>query len=301
MKVYYTRTQYSPWTIHDLFNELSIYLNTKYKCSIHTQVGGHVYIPEINYYIGDCELVIYDEINDNLKIISYSETKTSLIDILKQRNKLGDILIILHNLSWKDHITEIGNFKIQNTTFYPFSPKLNYNYFYNLRQLKKHFELIDKIFFRTTTGRGDEIKLSTLGLTNELFDPLPFENYLELAINYKVGLSIPTSNYELCHRDFDYMAIGLPLMRLELMGTYNPQIIPNFHYIAVSRDNLSYDNYLDLKGGDNYIDAYRNRFLEIKNDTEFLHFIQQNAKEYYDTYCSPTNKLKLILNKLEII
>jgi len=300
--VFYTRKENSLWTLHDLFNELSLYLQNSYNATINTQFGGHIYVELFNYNVGDCEIIIYNHENDSLKIISFSEIKTDVIDILKTRNNPNDILIVLHNLSWGNHLTDLDNykFKLKPTTFYPFSPKINYHFFYNTRKLKKENDLIDKMFLRTTTGRGDEYKLSSIGLINELFPGLPFEEYLEKAICYKVGLSIPTSTYELCHRDFDYMSIGLPLMRLELIGNYYPKLLPNYHYISINRNSLSTDNYSALVGGDAYIEAYKNKFYEIKNNIDFLNFISKNAFDYYNKYCSPHNRLKHILNLLEI-
>lgn len=301
-KIYYTRKEHGLWTIHDLFNELSFYLNKNYGAQTITQFGGHVHVTEFDYHIGDCEIIIYDDLSDTLKVISFSETKTQVIDILKKRDNPNDILILLHHLSWGLHLLDLKNYKFtcEITTFYPFSPKLNYQYFYNLRKLKKDEELIDKMFFHTTTGRGDQKKLSEIGLINEPFSPKPFDEYLELSINYKVGLSIPTGNYELCHRDFDCMAVGLPLLRLELVGDYNPTLIPDYHYISVPRSNVGNNNYQALVGGDNYINEYRKKFMEVKDNTDFLNFVSNNAHTYYKENSSSEMKLTKILKKLNI-
>lgn len=300
--IFYTRKENSLWTLHDIFNELSLFLQEYHNGKINAKLGGHTYINIFDYNIGDCEIAIYNQSKDILKIISFSETKTDIIDILKNRNNPNDLLIILHNLSWGHHLTDINNykFKLKNTTFYPFSPKINYNFYYNLRQLKNYDHLIDKMFLRTTTGRGDEYRLSEMGLINELFPPITCEKYLEKAISYKAGLSIPTATYEICHRDFDYMAIGLPLIRLELIGNYYPKLVPNYHYISIDRTHLSIDNYKALVGGDEYVKAYKDKFYEIKDNINLLKFISKNAFEYYNTYCSPQNRLKHLLNLLEI-
>jgi hypothetical protein len=301
-KIYYTRKEHSLWTIHDLFNELSLYLNENYNSEIITQFGGHVYVKEFDYHIGDCEIILYDEINDILKVVSYSETKTSVIDIIKKRNNKNDTIVVLHQPNWGGHLSglEKFNFTLKQTTFYPFSPKVNYEYFYHIRKLKKQENLIDKIFFKTTTGRGDEQKLIESGLINLPFNPIPFEEYLEMSINYKIGLSISGSGYELCHRDFDCMSVGLPLMRLELIGKYEPELIPNYHYISINRGELGNDVFMDLKGGDKYIELYKKRFMEVKDDYKFLNFISKNAFDYFKENSSPENRLRKLLNILNI-
>lgn len=65
------------------------------------------------------------------------------------------------------------------------------------------------------------------------------DQYLEMAIKYKVGLGI-SSLAELCYRDIEYMAVGIPMIRLEYVTKTNPPLIPNFHYIAVDRKNIIY-------------------------------------------------------------
>lgn len=303
IKIYYTTTEYEPWTIHDLFNELSAFFKKGYNASTITKFGGHTYIPQFDYSIGDCEIFIYNEEKDILNVISFSETKTKVLDILYKRNNSNDILIVLHQLGWGLNSQNKSSYKFQikKTSFYPFSPKINYSYYYNLKQLINHSNTIEKMFLKTTTGRGDEKKLAELGYINDSFPPMQINDYLNLAITYRVGLSISGGAYELCHRDFDYMAIGLPLLRLELIDTYDPILKPNYHYIAVNRNTLPKDTYLDLRGGDNYISAYWNRFIEIKNDYDFLQFISDNARIYYENFASPNIKIKPILNKLNIV
>jgi hypothetical protein len=301
-KIYYTRKEHNLWTIHDLFNELSLYLKDNNNSEIITQFGGHVHIKEFDYHIGDCEILIYDEINDGIKILSFSESKTDIIDILKKRNNKNDLIVILHQSNWGDHLLNIENFNftLKQTTFYPFSPKVNYEYYYHNRRLQNKEDLIDKMFFKTTTGRGDEQKLSEIGLINEPFPDTPFDKYLEMSIKYKIGLSISGGGYELCHRDFDCMSVGLPLLRLELIGNYEPKLIPNYHYISIDRDDVDRDTFMDLRGGENYIELYRKRFMEVKDDYEYLNFISKNAFTYYKENLSPENRLKKILNILKI-
>ena len=56
----------------------------------------------------------------------------------------------------------------------------------------------------------------------------------------------------------------------------------------------------DRIGGEAYIEAYKKRFFEVKDDKEFLDFIIKNAREYYINYCSPQNRINHIVNRLEL-
>jgi hypothetical protein len=298
--VYITYTQYSPWALQDLISELGEHLrNNQY--TIESETGRHLYIEKFNYNLPDCEALIYDDELDILKAISFSEARTSLFDIFQKRNNKNDILVVLHHASWGLHNfnKDSVNFKLKNTTTYTYKSATDFNYFYNKRQSLRHDELIDKMFFKSTTGRGDEIELSKRNITNPLLPHMPQTDYMELAIQHKVGLSIAAS-YEICHRDIEYMAIGLPMLRLEYINNYDPQIIPNYHYISIGREGFEINPNADHRGGEKYIEAYINKFNEVKNNYELLNFISLNAYQYYKTYCHPENRLKTILNQLEL-
>lgn len=301
MKAYTVYNDNNFWTIHQLIRELMIYLKNELNAETYTQKGGWLNIESINYNMPDCELIIYDEKKDILKAVSYSETRTRLWDIFGQRNNKNDILVIVHECNWKldDYNHKSHKFKLKKTTFYPFSPKINYNYYYHKRKFIKYEDMDDRVFLRTSTGRGDEKEMSQIGFTCELFPPMSIENYLERAITHKVGLSI-AGHAELCHRDFDYMAIGLPNMRMEFVGKYEPELISNYHYIAVPRNGLPADSNLDKRGGNVYIEAYKNRYEEVKNDYDFLDFISKNAQDYFLKYCESTIKINLLIERLEL-
>jgi hypothetical protein len=298
--VYITYSQYSPWSLHDMMADLVEYLRHN-QYEVQSQIGGHLYIKSFDYNLPDCEVVIYDDELDSLKAISFSEVKTPLFNIFQKRNNKNDILTVLHQRSWSLHNfnKDNFNFKLKNTTTYTFKSYDGFDYIYNKRQLSKYDELIDKMFFRTATGRGDELELSKRNLINPLFEPLPYKEYMELAIQYKVGLSIG-AGYEICHRDIEYMAIGLPMLRLEYTNIYNPQLIPNYHYISIDREDFIFDSNMDKIGGEKYIEAYTKKFNEVKDNYEFLNFISSNANQYYKNYCSPENRLKTILSQLEL-
>jgi hypothetical protein len=298
--IYITHTQYSPWALQDLITELGEYLsNLQY--IIKSQIGGHLYVDTFDCNLSDCETLIYDGELDSLKAISFSEVRTPLFNVFQKRNNKNDILIVLHQRSWGLHNfnKDDFNFKLKNTTTYTLKSNTDFDYFYNKRQLLKYDNLIDKMFFRTTTGRGDEIELSKRNIINSLFSPMLYNDYMDLAIHHKIGLSIAAS-YEICHRDIEYMAIGLPMLRLEYTNIYDPQLIPNYHYISIDRENFAFDSNMDKIGGEKYIEAYIKKFNEVKDNYEFLNFISSNANQYYKNYCSPENRLKTILNQLEL-
>lgn len=301
MKVFLTVNKHPRWVLHDLLFKLSEELGRKYNAELIYQEGGYLYIDEIDYNLPDCEIVIYDEQNDVLKAVSFSEMRTGLWKIFNERNNKNDLLICLHQNNWGLQNVDINKliFELKKTNFYTFLPNFDYDVFYEKRQKISYDEMIDKMFFRCTTGRGDEFELEKLGLTNERFKPVSLSDYLDRAITHKVGLSIAGAA-EICHRDIEYMAIGLPMIRFEYVQEYEPELIPNVHYISVDREELPKDSNLDKRGGAEYVSKYIKRYNEIKNDSNFLKFISDNAREYYLENCSETNRLNKMLKKLNL-
>jgi hypothetical protein len=302
---YFLETQYAYMGWSDVFLELVNTLREEFNAEIIHKKGGYLYIEKFDYNLPDCELVIYDEKNDILKAITWSESPTDLFKIFEKRSNKNDILLLTQQVHWlpPNYDFSVHKFTVKPTTFYTFTPKTNHNHFYNLRRFKDFNSLKDQLFWLSTTRREDPYKLyelglcpAPLGLGNQL---MSIENYLKQAIEYKVGLSI-SSNAELCYRDIEYMAIGLPMLRLEYFTPLDPPLIPDYHYISIPRGNFICNARQDRIGGDEYIEAYKKRFFEVKDDKEFLNFITKNAKEYYDAYCSPQNRIVHLVDRLEL-
>ena len=60
------------------------------------------------------------------------------------------------------------------------------------------------------------------------------KNYFDLLTDYDMCLSIGgVANGDLCYRDVECMALGIPLLRFDFVTTLNPALIPNYHYISI--------------------------------------------------------------------
>jgi hypothetical protein len=324
MKVYFHECGYRYWTWHDLYLELTLHLKKYHNATIVADKG-HEWIPNpgvpdklkavpklyvdmFNYHMPDCEIIIYDESSDILRAISFGESRSRLLDFFIERQNPADVLLITqqHNIFFNEF--QLGltkdtlpfKFKVKGTPFYTFDPTVNVEYFYNQRQYKTTDQLIDKMVCLTTPGtqRFDLVRLHELGVL-DYGHGFTYANYLSELLKYKIGLSIAGSA-EICHREFEYMALGIPNMHLTYMTELNPPLIPDYHYIAVDNTDFPKDMWLNRKGGTQYVDAYIKRFMEVKDDRSFLDFITCNARQYYLDYCSPHNRLAHILNLLEM-
>jgi hypothetical protein len=96
------------------------------------------------------------------------------------------------------------------------------------------------------------------------------------------------------------MAMGIPLIRFEYLSKLKSPLIPNYHYISVDRPEELKSFLTQDKNGDGiHAELITKKFLEIKDNKDFLNFISENAKKYYEDYLSPTssvnNTKKLII------
>lgn len=308
------------WTWHDLYRELVLHLIDKYKANVVYDEGfdtidhGNGYVQSVpklridkwNINVPDSEILIHDEENDVLRGISFSENWTRIIDLFTERNNPNDILLLTQqNNIFHTIIHQTGSFptfpfKLKRTTFYPFNPIYNMEYFYHERRFKKKEDLIDKMggIYGASSGRFDTERLSQLGVL-EYSHGYDYQSYLLKLTNYKMGLAIAGSG-EICHREFEYMAMGIPMIRLEYMTQLDPPLIPNHHYVSVDITNFPKDMWLHRTGGEEYVEAYKNRFMEVKDDAEFLDFVAHNGRQYYVENCSPQNRLSVLLKQLEL-
>jgi hypothetical protein len=304
MKIYFLENQYPYWGWHQVLLEVINGLKNKYKIELVHQKGGHLRIEKFNHNLSDCELLIHDEENDILKAIHWGESRSPLLDLFINRNKETDTILITqyYNIFHKDFDRSIYNFKIKNTTYYTFNPKCNYDYYYHQRKLLEEIKpdnFIDEMFFLFTTIRPLGLQLREAGIVSKEAPLLCIEDYCQMAINYKMGLAM-AGVAEVNFREIEYMAIGVPLIRMEYMTQLDPPLIPNYHYIAVDRKNFPWDMYCDRNGGLEYVEAYKKRFYEVKDDKEFLSFVAKNARDYYVEYCSPINRVNHILKSLNL-
>jgi hypothetical protein len=249
--------------------------------------------PEDNFLLLECEYVIEFEDTGEFYIMSVSDDLTHAILNELTNPSLRKVLI-------SQYLPEQikGYIKTEDKTspwiYFPCTIDDLEPYYI---KRKNNTELIDKMVFRGTS-LDDRTILSHL--SENVFDgPTPVggpEKYFDDVINYKVGLSV-AGRGELCYRDIEYMALGIPFLRFEYNTKLNPNLIPNYHYISVDRPE---DLIKDRLGNEEHSKMLEKRFLEVKDDTEFLNFISNNARNYYETYLNRENRVAHTLNLLEL-
>lgn len=248
-----------------------------------------------NFYLMECEYVI--QFDDTFEIYVLSASDVLSCAILEEKNNplLKKVLISQFNREdIKAHVGE-SNMEKYIPWIYFQSGIHDLEQYYYLRKYKTEFK--DKMIFR---GTSLEERSILSNLDPNLFDGPTIvggaEPYFNDIINYKVGFSV-AGRGPFCYRDIEYMAIGIPFIRFEYKCEMNPELIPNYHYISVERP----EDLIDEKTGNlDHAKMIEKRFLEVKDDQQFLNFISNNAREYYKKYLAYDNNVEHTLNILEL-
>lgn len=257
--------------------------------------------------VWDCEILV--EYNGMYKAMSMADYTFMLyyffaagVDNQLTPRASHDTFIVSQRLSpycsWsEERVASRVQCKVIDGIYTPQEPFIDFEYYRNKR---KELTLIDKFIFKGNVGSLPRNVVPYLESSEWYSGSQTYgmDTYLEEVIKHKVGLCIPGAG-EICHRDIEYMAMGVPMMKFQYVANLNPPLIPNVHYISIPRiDNHPFHG--ERSGKQEYADLYIQRFLEVKDDKEFLDFISKNAMEYYDTYLHPKVRVKHIFDLWEL-
>ena len=127
-------------------------------------------------------------------------------------------------------------------------------------------------------------------LKNNIFhtNKLKFQSYILAMKSHKIAFT-PPGGSDISLRDCEAFGMGIPTLRKKYQIELYDPLIENVHYI-------SYDEDEDLdKEAKNII----NRFNSVINDEEFLSFISNNAKEWYNRNISSDVIIKTTFDRLD--
>ena len=243
----------------------------------------------------ECEYVIEFEDTGEIYIMSVSDDLTYAT--LNEKNNPLVKKVLISQFDREKIKSHVGSDFIDKYSPWIYFPCTidDLEFFYEKRKTIPQF--IDKMYFRGTSISDRPIV--THFNTNYLngYTPIGGPNtYFEDLINYKIGLSI-AGRGELCYRDIEYMALGIPMIRFNYLSELNPNLIPNYHYISVNRPE---DLIIDRLGNESHSKLIEERFLEVKGDYEFLNFVSKNARQYYSDHLSRENRVNHTIKLLNL-
>jgi len=169
---------------------------------------------------------------------------------------------------------------------------------------RSNAETIEKMFFRGWMWDFRKKMLESLNDDSIEFiekrgAELSYLDYLKDLSKYRAALSLPGGT-EVCNRDIECFAVGIPGIRPFLNIEYPVRLIPNYHYISCYGDckywsgNPEYLSYQDFA---QHVEYYWNI---VKNNFEYLDFVAKNARQWYVENCTLENNLKYVMNNLKM-
>lgn len=241
----------------------------------------------------ECEYVIEFEDTGEIYIMSVSDDLTHCVLNEKSNPLLKKVLISqFDRKKIEAHVSTEFMYKYSSWIYFPCTID-DLEIFYNKRKDVNNF--IDKMYFRGTSIQDRPIVTHINELYLNGYNPIGSPpTYFEDLIKYKIGLSV-AGRGELCYRDIEYMALGIPMLRFNYISELNPKLIPNYHYISIDRP---LDLPIDRLGNNHHSKLIEEKFLEVKEDNDFLNFISKNAREYYLSHMSEQTRVKHTLNLL---
>lgn len=255
--------------------------------------------PNEGLLLMECEYVIENMDTGDFYVLSVSDNLS--YGTLSERNnpKLKKVLI-----------SQFIDYKIEGHTKENFHKYYPWIYFpCNLTDLEQYYKkrldktkFIEKLCFWGTTSERPILKhfdKTLLVGPNYIGDS---DKYFDNLINYSVALSIAGVG-ELCYRDIECMALGVPLIRFEYQTKLNEPLIPNYHYISIPYDTTIPKHngvHTDRLGNFNHCKQIEDRFREVILDKEFLEFISKNSRKYYEENLTPLSRVNKTLEILKL-
>jgi hypothetical protein len=251
-------------------------------------------------YLYESDCLVENLETDEFHIMSVNDILHHNLLMEKSNPKLKSVFF--SQFIRKHFISNVGQefmYKYHPWIYFPFNTT-NLEQFYYKRKTCKN-SLKNKMFFKGITEDRPIIYFFNKQLLEFEKNLCSSENYFENLIEHKIALSIGGRG-EKCYRDIECMAIGVPILRFEYQSEFNPELIPNYHYISVPLPKNYPKNSMNIEcdrlGYKEHAEILEKRFLEVVDDVEFLEFIASNARDYYNNYLSHGNNVKYAIKLL---
>lgn len=264
-------------------------------------------------YKNDCEVpinqgsILIFEFDDTkqFKVFDFGDAPSLTMDLCKSKNFIGASIGQYNPHTWE---------KFPNVVpcIYPESFwNLGLENFESINEWRKVNSLDNRLYWRGSIYKNptqpiyyDVRRAIELIAENKSFAskfyfgnfPLPFDQYISEAINFRLALSFGGggghSCGDFCFRDMEMYGLGIPTIRPTYVVETEDPLIPNVHYIAV---DCEFDNNFRYKHPEKLANDIIERYEEVIHDEKFLNEISSNAREWYlRNLVGPTVSHKII-------
>lgn len=288
------------------------YVNYPNEQNIHVTLQSPVKGFDYNPPISDVDMIIENLSNNEYVCISFTEYFNSWIVHYMKSDKFKGLILThfnYHNLYyWTKRDNIESSMHLVKPWIFPIFNEFDVDYYRNLRDST---EIEEGLFFK---GSGSDEKsyrravyyLSEDGLINR--EPVPMDQYLTKMATTRLGLSYyqDLDKYytpfdypgEFCYRDMEYMAVGVPFIRIEYRDSIYNGLYPNHHYISIPRER-AYKAHME-NGDRGVADILRDKYEEVKDDLVLLNQISHNQRKWYDDYFRWPRSAELAFQQLNI-
>lgn len=276
--------------------------------SLQTPVKGFDNHPPLS----DVDMIIENLSNNEYVCISFTEYFNSWIVHYMKSDKFKGLILThfnYHNLYyWTKRDNVEDKMGLVKPWIFPIFNEFDVDHYRNLRDSS---ELVDGLFFKGSGSDENSYRktvyhLSQYGLVDR--EPIPMDQYLTQMASTRLGLSYyqDLDKYytpfdypgEFCYRDMEYMAIGVPFVRIEYRDSIYNGLYPNHHYVSIPRER-AYKAHME-NGDRGVADILRDKYNEIKDDHVLLNYISRNQREWYDNNFRWPKSAELAYQQLNI-
>lgn len=283
-------------------------INYEYKIELGNATLDLKYPGRINL-LSDVDIVVENAETGEFIVISFTEYFNSYTVHLTKNEKCKNVFLThfnYHNVFYwmkRDNAENILS-KVSPWIF-GFSQEFDIEKYRQIRQSNEN-KITDKMFYKGSGIEKYRKSVKILGERNLVdLEIKGFEEYLESLCNHNLALSYYTDldKYttpfdhpgEFCYRDMEYVSLGVPFIRIEYKDSVYNGLYPNYHYISIPREK-AHEAYKS-HGDEGVADLLESKFLEIKDNKDFLNYISKNQIEWFDTYAKIPNCFELTINK----
>ena len=219
------------------------------------------------------------------KVFIFENTDNGLIFLLDPHDRSHHGLHMLDILNNEPNVVHV-----LKSQFNPEEYSIQDNFTpsgYFPREFEKYINIIDEVI----EHRNISTKRDGLFFTGKLWkrrrrivnhmqsiisssERLPFIDFVKRMSEYRIVLSLPGKG-NLCHREFEAMGIGVPVLMPRLKNILPDLLIPNVHYIAVDQP-----------------EQIRDTYMMVRDNQSLLNDISRNAMEWFDRNCRYPNCYK---------
>lgn len=154
-------------------------------------------------------------------------------------------------------------------------------------KFRKQQLIFKGLLYRDREYCSKNCKHKEICITNQNLKNLP--EYAHELTESRCNLSF-NGMAEICMRDMEIMALGMPMIRQKLKSTeFLDPLIPGYHYIDIDEESD------ELK-----MNAIINKWEEIKHNYDLLDFIGENARKWYIKNAKLDNQILSFVNLVNL-